>query len=85
MLSEILIVFVAYGNSGRRKLCGLRGGDGRVGKVEHLDALQIAADGLCAEGHSAIDGDRDEGRSPAFDIAGEARRDLDGGGDGAAL
>ncbi len=50
-----------------------------------MDGLQVAADGLGAKRHGAVDPGADEGRTPAFDVAAEAGRNFDRGVDVAAL
>ena len=44
----------------------------RIGQIELMHALHIAADGLGAERHGAVDPGADPGRAAALDIAAKA-------------
>ena len=50
-----------------------------------MHGLQVAADGLGAERHGAIDPGADPGRTSALEVTAEAGRDFNGGIDVAAL
>ena len=83
---EILIVFVSDLDASRRlRREQVRGRDHRVAQIELVDGLQVAADGLGAKRHGAVDPGADEGRTPTFDVAAEAGRNFDRGVDVAAL
>ena len=58
--------------------------DRGIGQIQRVHACQIAADGLGAERHRAVDPGADPGGTSALDVAAEAGRNFDGGLDVAA-
>ena len=85
MLSKFWLYLNRTSMSGGRAALGHGGLHRRIGQIELVHGLQIAADRFGAERHRAIDPGADPRRAAALDVAAEAGRDFDGGLDVAAL
>ena len=81
---EVLVVLEADFDIGGRERCGNGRLHRRVGQVERVHRLHVAANGFGAERHRAIDPGAHRDRATSLDVAAEAGRDFDRGLDRAA-